>query len=233
MFTENLRSWVKMLKEGEMFFAKEAYQEYFQDMDETTFYQLLARLYKNKLIGKLDKGLYFRPYSSDPSLEPSHQDIISFFTNNNKNGMLVGASMLKRLGIIEEEDLNLTIYTNVLEIKSVRKIKGITLKTVNIDFRSIDNVRSLEMLELVEIIDSYSNINYDKLYNFLVLFAHSYNQEALVNVLHAKSFKKRNIAVIYDILEHFNIPNTLTKLLNKASRYEKCEAIEKILENNL
>ncbi len=233
MFTENLRSWVKMLKEGEIFFAKDAYSDYFQDMDETTFYQLLARLYKNKLVGKLDKGLYYRPYSSDPSLEPSTEDIVKFFTNNNKNGMLVGGKMLLNLGIVEANSEPLIIYTNALEIKSVRKIKNITLKTVNIDFKNESNVRAIEMLELIEIIDNYENISYDMLYNFLVLYAHNYDQEALVNVIHAKSFKKRNIAVIYDILEHFKIKNNLCKLLNKASRYEKCNAIEKILENNL
>ena len=233
MFTRNLRSWVKMLKEGEMFFAKEAYSEYFQDMDETTFYQLLARLHKNKLIGKLDKGLYYRPYSNDPALEPSEDDIISFFTNNNKNGLIVGAHMLVDLGIIKFTDEPYEIYTNTLEIKSVRKIRNISLRTINIDFKNENNQRNIKMLELIENIDKYENINYDQLYNFILLYAHNFDQESLMNILYQKSYKKRNIAIIYDILEHFHIPNTLMRLLNKASRYEKSKYIEEILNNKI
>ena len=48
MFTKNIRNWIDMLKDGELFFAKQTYADYFEDMQENTFYQLLARLCKEQ-----------------------------------------------------------------------------------------------------------------------------------------------------------------------------------------
>ena len=141
--------------------------------------------------------------------------------------------MLSDLGIISENDLPYEIYTNTLEIKSVRNIRNISLRTINVDFKNENNQLNIRMLELIENIDKYSNVNLDKLADFIILYAHNYDQESLMNILYQKSYKKRNIAIIYDILEHFHVANTLMRLLNKASRYEKSKYIEEILNNKI
>ncbi len=232
MFTKSLRAWVDMLKEGEIFLAKVAYEEYFADMEEATFYQLLARLHKEKTLGKLAKGLYYRPYYDDISLQrkPSEDKLVEFFTNKNKNGMVVGSHLYAKLGLISNPDSNYQIYTNVFDIKSVRVLHGFEVKTVNIDFKNENYLRNIAMLEIINDIDSYSDVNIEALANFMREYALHFDQSALLKVLAVKSYKKRNIAIIRDILETYHVSNTLVKLLNKASKYQKSNYIALALQ---
>lgn len=227
MFTKSLRAWVDMLKEGEIFLAKVAYEEYFADMEEATFYQLLARLHKEKSLGKLAKGLYYRPYANDITLQkkPSEEKLVEFFTNKNKNGMVVGSHLYKKLNLIDETNSNYQVYTNVFEIKSVRVLHGFEVKTVNIDFRNENYLRNIAMLEVINDIDRYDNVNIEALAEFIKDYALHFDQSALAKVLAVKSYKKRNIAIIMDILNCYNVRNTLSKLLNKASKYQKSKYI--------
>lgn len=230
MFTKALRSWVEVLKEGEIFLAKETYQEYFLDMEESTFYQLLARIHKEGVIGKLAKGLYYRPYKDLPNEIPSTDQLLDFFTNKNKNGILIGRYMLQDLGIINDASGLYEVLTNTLDIKTQRVMHSVIVKTMQIDFKNKAAIYAIKLLELINIIDNETNIDYHALYNFLVEFALNFDQNVFVKVLQARNYKKRNIANTVIVLEKLKVQNTLSRLLNNASRYQKCEAVTKALE---
>lgn len=230
MFTRNLRSWVAMLKEGEIFLAKNAYQEYFSDMEEATFYQLLARIYKEKCVGKLAKGLYYRPYYDDYNREPSIDKVLDFFTNKYKNGTVVGQYMLADLGLITNPQGKYEVYTNCFEIKTQRIMGDAIVKSVKIDYKNPRLLYCLRMLEIVEIIDDFENVNLNKLFKFMVEFATNFDQQSFMKVLEAKNYKKRNVACIYEILTHFRVQNTLVRLLNSASKYNESKNIRMALE---
>lgn len=227
MYTRDLRSWVELeLKEGELFLAKTAYDLYFQDMLEATFYQLLARLNKEKLLAKYAKGLYYKPYKNDFSRQPEQDKIIDFLTDKSRKGMVIGPKMYADLQLIDDDvDYLYEVYTNKIEIKSVRVFNGIKVRTVDLDFKKDELVRHIQMLEIIETIDDFENVNIRNLYKFLELYTETFNQADFLKVLAAKSYKKRNIAIVVDILKAFGVKNTLSKLLNSASRYKKSDYI--------
>ncbi len=230
MFTKNIRSWIDILKEGELFFAKQTYEDYFEDMQENTFYQLLARLCKEKLIKNISKGLYYKPYSNDFDKEPSTENIIDFLTNRGRNGCVVGGDDYKKLGIVDE-DVNYTyVFTNLLRIKSIRKILDLSIFYLDVEYRNDAYYRTIQCLELLEHLDELDNVNPVNLYNYLRDFADKYNEAAFVKVINLRGYKKRVIAALQIILDHFGIENRISKFLNKASKYKIPEVLYSALE---
>ena len=120
MYTRDIKQWVYSLKEEELILAKQAYEKYFLDMKEATFYQLLARLNEEKFIGKIAKGLYFKPRKDNFEALPSIDKLIAFFTNKEKNGMIVGSKMFESYGILNQSEDIYQVFTNVIEIKTRR-----------------------------------------------------------------------------------------------------------------
>lgn len=230
MFTRNIRNWIDMLKEGELFFAKQTYADYFEDMQENTFYQLLARLSKENTIKSISKGLYYKPYSNDFNKEPSTKDIIDFLTNKGRNGCQVGGNMYSDLGISDNvSDFNY-VFTNIFLIKSIRKIGDLSIFYLDVDYRNESYYNIINCLELIEHIQDFANINYENLYTFFKNFASKYSQSALFRIVSLRSYKKRVLAAVSLILKKFEINNTLNKILNKASKYEISEHVIKALE---
>jgi hypothetical protein len=199
-------------------------------MKEATFYQLLARLNSEKYIAKIAKGLYYKPFKDDFDRLPSQEKLLNFFTNKNKNGMIVGTNMLFEKGIIAHNDNIYEIYTNLIEIKTTRYMSNLQIKNVNVDFKNKDVVNTIEILELIEIIDNYSDVNAEKLYEFLKNSALEFKEDVLYKVLAAHSYKKRNVATLKIVLDFFNVKNNLSRLLNTASKYNFQKEIEKALK---
>ncbi len=220
MYTKNIRNWIDMLKEGELFFAKQTYVDYFADMQENTFYQLLARLCNEGMIKNLSKGLYFKPYTTDSTKRPTKLEIIDFLTNRGHNGCVTGGSFYKDKGIIDYVVSYEYVFTNLLEIKSVRKIGDLSIFSLGVDFRNEMYLNIIECLELIEHVSTFENIDYAALQRYLRSFASRFSQSALSKVIYLRKYKKRVIATMALILNRYNVLNTLQKLLNKASKYE-------------
>lgn len=231
MFTRSIRQWLGSLKDGELILAKQTYEEHFSDMKEATFYQLLARLCVEKTIGKLAKGLYFKPYKGDLERKPTKEDLIAFFTNKHRNGMIVGEQLLNNKGIISTDCKVVNIYTNVLEIKTKRNICGLNIQNVEVDFKSPIILQTIEILEIIENIDDYTNVNLEVLENILHEYANHYDAAILSKVLIKKSYKKRVVNAVKAILEHYGVQNDLVRYLNSASKYDFPKAIAEALEN--
>ena len=81
-------------------------------------------------------------------------------------------------------------------------------------------------------IDLYGNVNIDVLRDVLKDFSTYYKEDILFKVLMAKSYKKRNIAALKVVLDHFNISNNLARQLNTASKYSLPVNIVKALDLN-
>lgn len=220
MYTRDIRQWIGSLKDGDLILAKQAYEQFFSQMKEATFYQLLARLCDEKTIGKVAKGLYYKPFKDDYDELPTSASLVSFFTNKHKNGILVGQKMLQSYNIVSEDCDVYQIYTGVFEIKSRRCIRNLEIKNIDVDYRNDKIVKTIEALEIIEIIDNYENVNYENLKTFFEEYASIFDQAVLAKVLYSKSYKKRNIATLKRILDHFKVSNSLQKQLNTASKYD-------------
>lgn len=221
MYTRDIKQWISSLKDGSIILAKTAYETHFSDMKEATFYQLLARLNEEKYIGKVAKGLYFKPYKDQVDNLPDPSKLLDFFTSKYKNGMVIGGKMLLEKGIIKEDsNPYYNVITNTIEIKTKRYISNLIIETVDIDYKNAKVRESIEMLELIEIIDEYDNYDKDKLDEFIENFAKNYSETVFNKVLTAKTYKKRNIAAVKLVLDYYNISNNLSRQLNTASKYQ-------------
>ena len=72
---------------NELIFASKLYKEklYSKNVSETSFYKLLERMYKNKEIEKISKGVYYFPKKSKFGIVPvTEEEILSLFLKNNK-----------------------------------------------------------------------------------------------------------------------------------------------------
>ena len=219
MFTKNIRNWIDMLKDGELFFAKQTYADYFEDMQENTFYQLLARLCKEQTIKNVSKGLYYKPYTNNFERAPSEKDIVDFLTNKGRNGCEVGGNKYANYGIVNGSVNFHYVFTNILPIKSIRKINDLSIFYLDVDYRNDSYQNTLECLELIEHIDECETVNYNNLYNYFSNFASKFNQAALLKVILLRGYKKRVLAAVLLILEKFGVSSTIYKMLNRASKY--------------
>ncbi len=221
MYTRDIKQWISSLKDGSIILAKTAYETHFKDMKEATFYQLLARLNDEKFIGKIAKGLYFKPIKNQVDTLPESSSLLDFFTSKNKNGMVVGGKMLLSKGIIDEDNNPYyNVITNTIEIKTKRYISDLVIENVDIDFKNTKVRESIEMLEIIEIIDDYESYNKENLDKFIEGFSKNYSESAFNKVLNAKAYKKRDIAAVKLVLDYYNVPNNLSKQLNTASKYQ-------------
>lgn len=230
MYTRSIRQWLGSLKDGELILAKQCYEEFFVDMKEATFYQLLARLCVEKTIAKLAKGLYYKPYKGDLDRTPDVDKLIAYFTNKHRNGIIVGEKMMNEKGIITTEHDTIHIYTNVLDIKTKRNICSLNIQSVEVDFKNPLIVQAIETLEIIENIDRFDTVNYEVLEEFLREFAMSYDAAILSKVLLKKSYKKRVVNAVKVILEHYGVQNDLARYLNSASIYSFPKAIAKAIQ---
>mgnify|MGYP007030232643 CR=1 FL=1 len=118
MYTRDIKQWISTLHEEDLILAKKAYEKHFVDMKEATFYQLLARLNEEKYIGKIAKGLYYKPKKNDFDALPSQEKLLAFFTNKDKNGMIIGRKMLENKGVISDDVQVYDIITNTIAANS-------------------------------------------------------------------------------------------------------------------
>ena len=167
MYTRDIKQWISTLHEEDLILAKKAYEKHFVDMKEATFYQLLARLNEEKYIGKIAKGLYYKPKKNDFDALPSQEKLLAFFTNKDKNGMIIGRKMLENKGIISDDVQVYDIITNTIEIKTKRYIANLVVESVDVDFKNVNVRKSIELLELIELIDSCENVNNEAVKNMV------------------------------------------------------------------
>lgn len=229
MFTRDIKQWISTLHEEDLILAKKAYEKYFVDMKEATFYQLLARLNEEKYIGKIAKGLYYKPKKNDFDALPSQEKLLSFFTNKDKNGMIIGRKMLENNGVICDNIQTYDVITNTIEIKTKRYIANLVVENFDVDFKNIKVRKSIEILELIELIDSCENINTEAVKNMINDFIEIYSDDDFFKALNAKGYKKRNVAAVKVILDHYGVNNSLARQLNTASKYAFPEKLKEAL----
>ena len=229
MFTRDIKQWISTLHEEDLILAKKAYEKYFVDMKEATFYQLLARLNEEKYIRKIAKGLYYKPKKNDFDALPSQEKLLSFFTNKDKNGMIIGRKMLENNGVISDNIQTYDVITNTIEIKTKRYIANLVVENFDVDFKNIKVRKSIEILELIELIDSCENINTEAVKNMINDFIEIYSDDDFFKALNAKGYKKRNVAAVKVILDHYGVNNSLARQLNTASKYAFPEKLKEAL----
>ena len=112
-YSKIIRDELNKFYKNELLFASDLYKEklYNKNVSETSYYKLLERMYENKEIEKLSKGIYYFPKTSKYGVIPiSDNEIISEFTKKNK-GMVVGYYLYNKLNLTTQISKKHIIYT--------------------------------------------------------------------------------------------------------------------------
>lgn len=91
--------------------------------------------------------------------------------------MIIGRKMLENKGIISDDVQVYDIITNTIEIKTKRYIANLVVENVDVDFKNVNVRKSIELLELIELIDSCENVNNEAVKNMVNDFISTYSDD--------------------------------------------------------
>lgn len=218
--SEIVRSELSLYNKNEMIFAGKLYKEklYFHGVSETSFYKTLERMYKNKKIEKLSKGVYYFPETTKYGIVPISEDkIIHEFTNNNE-GMIVGYELYNKYQLTTQVAKKISIYSSNVD-NEIKNLRNIEIKNVQLKFNN-EFKKNLEILEILENFYKIQDINYYYFYEFLKQNLKFYNDKIFDKINTQKKYKKSTISFLKNALNYFNITNNLDKYLSNLSKYK-------------
>ena len=219
-YSEIVRNELNKYHKNEIIFASKLYKEklYDKNVTETSFYKILERMYKNKEIEKLSKGIYYFPRITKFGVVPiSDEEIISIFTKNNE-GMIVGYNLYNKLNLTTQISKKIIIYSSNVD-NDIKNIRNIEIKNVNIKY-SKEYIKIIEMLEVLQNFYEIEDLNYKAFYNYAKKFSTTYNEKFTNNVLKSINYKKSTISFLKNILNYLEAENNLDQYLSSLSKYK-------------
>lgn len=219
-YSEIVRNELNKYHKNEIIFASKLYKEklYNKNVTETSFYKILERMYKNKEIEKLSKGIYYFPRITKFGVVPiSDEEIISIFTKNNE-GMIVGYNLYNKLNLTTQISKKIIIYSSNVD-NDIKNIRNIEIKNVNIKY-SKEYIKIIEMLEVLQNFYKIEDLNYNAFYNYVKKFSTTYNEKFTDIVLENINYKKSTISFLKNILNYFEVENNLNQYLSSLSNYK-------------
>lgn len=204
---------------GEMIVARKLFSEELSNIPETTFFKVLERMVKQNALSRISKGIYCRPKTTRFGVTmTSEHEIIQYFTGNRQNGVVVGYRLYNRKGLTSQVPKTTEVYSNLIT-EDQKAVGNVSILKLNMQLGE----SKAKMIETLEILQNYSQIeDMDDLAfsSYLREAANEYVDEAANEVLSGMKYKKRTIAFLETILNHYAVKNTLSKYLSGTSRYE-------------
>ncbi len=194
----------------------------------------LSRLYKSGEIGKLGKGLFYKPKKTKfGELKPSENEILKALLKKNKQGFVSGVSSQNKMGLTTQVP-NKLIISGKLE-RHERVIGNLTIKYRKSDIpfenknfehlQVVDAVKNIKRIPDATVSDSLSLIK-DKI--------EKYDEKEIKDIFRiAKKSPPRVRAIIGAIFELMNIDKysvELYKTLNPLTTY-KLKVEDNVLPN--
>jgi hypothetical protein len=215
MVMENIRQYPEL----KLIDAQKVYKEKFEGISETIFYKALSRLAKNGEIERITKGIYCKPKKGRFGITISNEkDILEYFLGKNKNkGVVIGYRLFNKYKLTTQVSKIIELYSSVI-IQEKRNIRNVAIKKANLRF----NITTIRMIELLEILQEYKNIedlNMNSFIKFIEETIKYYDEKTVERIIKSIGYKKGTLASLRNILEFFNLENTIDKYLNGISKY--------------
>lgn len=226
-----LKNEINKFKVNELIFVNELYDSKFKDiMSELSFYKAIERLCYKKILIKVAKSIYSRPEVTKYGiLGPSENDIVSTFIDNYK-GLVIGYTLYNRLKLTTQVSNNIVILSNNIKA-STKKLDNVFVK--KIDFKINDKIQTI--LEGLDVLENYNKIQEVNNLNFVIFtkkIASNYEEkcfEYVLNNCNEIKVKKSTIAFYREVLNYYNVANSLDRYLSPLSKYN-FPSMEKIYE---
>ena len=130
-------------------------------------------------------------------------------------------------GLTTQLSKDIQMYSNI-PLEEKRQIRNVSVKKADLKFDS----STKSMIELLEVLQHHKEIedlNYKNLRKFLSAASEHYDEKKLENILGEIGYKKSTIASLKNVLNHFDVTNTVGKYLKGTSKYDALD-VKKIYE---
>ena len=210
----------------EVIIANKLLKEKLSDIPINAYYKSIERMIKKGELEKISKGVYCRPkVTKFGKISAGEENILNYYIGKeNYTGVVVGYRLYNKYGITTQVSSTVKVYSNILE-EERKVIKNVEIKKINIKI-SPKTKKAIEQLEILENYNKIEDIDKNNLLCLHKTIAKEYSDEVFMNVLKNMKYKKRTIAYLQRILNSRNVENTLSKFLNKTSKYKIPEVEE-------
>lgn len=213
--------------QDKIFFVSELYNEFSRnnEITETNFLKCISRMCASDELEKLGKGIYGKINKTRFGIVGvSEQDIIEFFVEGGKTGVLVGYDAFKESGLTTQVVKKHQVYSNKLRGKKLT-VKNVEVTYFECDFEE-DN-QLIKYFDMVTNLDNIEDLNISTLNDMFYNLSNSYKEKQFDKLIKLLNSKKSVIATISKILSYFNIDNNLNeKYLSSFSKYKMPEVIK-------
>jgi hypothetical protein len=132
-------------------------------------------------------------------------------------GFAVGESLYYRLKLTSKKPSNYTYYVNHIEVKT-RTIQNSKFIRIYSEINDII-IKHIECIDILEHYESIHNINLERFNQYISSFINNYNGNIMNDAIKVINPKKRTIAFLKEILDEYNINNSLAIHLSATSKY--------------
>jgi hypothetical protein len=136
--------------------------------------------------------------------------------------------MYNRYKVTTQVSKNIEIYSNVIS-QEEKNIKNVKILRADLEF----DETMIKLIELLEVLENYKNIedlSYDNLLKIMKSFTRNYNDSNLNQLINKIGYKKRTLASLKNVLNHYGIENKIDQYLNETSNYDalRMEALNEV-----
>lgn len=205
-------------KEGHQpFNAGEFYKKTNMDSSEWSFYKSLERLVKSSLLLRVSKGVYCLPLTTEFGvIRPSSDQIAAQFISGTK-GMKIGYQLYNELNLTTQISKKQMLYSNAISGRT-KTINDVSIIKIDLSFGEGTKTQ-VAFLEVLSHFGDIQDLNLPAFRSYSEDFAKSFNEGNFEKIIKKINYKKRTIAFLREILNHFGVSNNLERHLSPLSTY--------------
>ena len=206
-------------KPNEIIVARKLYVDSFTSIPEMTFFKVMERLVSQGNIIRISKGVYCRPKKTRFGESASGEnEIVHYYTGRKNSGMTAGYRLYNREGLTTQISKSIRLYSNRPE-QQKKTIKNVTVIRLNLAFTPA-LIKHLEAFEILENFAGIEDLNLNGFAAYIQKIAGFYNDGEAVKAIETGQYKKRTIAFMQMILNHYGVPNTLSRYISATSSFK-------------
>lgn len=216
--TQSVAKRISRIPENQLIFASKLYEEQFRgEMTEGAYYQALGRMCKAGSLCRIGRGTYYRPKRGKYGPLPLPQaEVLSVFTTDGA-GTIVGYTMYHQLKLTTQIPKTITVLTSRLE-QQTKQLGDVSLRFCNLNYTpKVKN--SLHMLEVLQNFETIQELNYPQFLRLCEAFSAQYQEEVIRQILAQRSYKKRTLSFLKNVLDYYRVPNHVGNDLSPLSKY--------------
>jgi len=203
---------------NEIVVARKLYIDSFSSMPEMTFFKVLERLVSQGKIIRVSKGVYCKPKKTRFGEIPAGEnEIIRYYTGFKNSGMVIGYRLYNREGLTTQISKATKLYSNRLEQQN-KTIGNVSVRRRDVEFTQA-LVKHIEAFEILEHFANIEDINFKSFAAYIKKIPGFYVDAEAVKAIETGRYKKRTIAFMQMILNHYKVPNTLSKYISATSTF--------------